>query len=145
MLSLRSFLREGRVVGPCWEKLKPKGPKGLYCNPKGRRALLRFPSTVGRSVCLCWEHSKSKGPKVIQVIILGNSLGLHMDCICVYTAHILMGVFPTREDARIVPSCLSSGCVDGQLSTIVTCSVHGKSFSVRHSSVCTTYLLKLTS
>ena len=19
---------EGRVVGPCWEKLKPKGPKG---------------------------------------------------------------------------------------------------------------------
>ena len=33
MLSLQSFLREGRVVGPCWEKLKPKGPKG-------RRALL---------------------------------------------------------------------------------------------------------
>ena len=28
MLSLQSFLREGRVVGPCWEKLKPKGPKG---------------------------------------------------------------------------------------------------------------------
>ena len=27
MLSLQSFLREGRVVGPCWEKLKPKGPK----------------------------------------------------------------------------------------------------------------------
>ena len=25
MLSLQSFLREGRVVGPCWEKLKPKG------------------------------------------------------------------------------------------------------------------------
>ena len=24
----QSFLREGRVVGPCWEKLKPKGPKG---------------------------------------------------------------------------------------------------------------------
>ena len=31
MLSLQSFLREGRVVGPSWEKLKPKGPKG----PKG--------------------------------------------------------------------------------------------------------------
>ena len=28
MLSLQSFLREGRVVGPCWEKSKPKGPKG---------------------------------------------------------------------------------------------------------------------
>ena len=28
MLSLQSFLREGRVVGPCREKLKPKGPKG---------------------------------------------------------------------------------------------------------------------
>ena len=26
--SLQSFLREGRVVGPCWEKFKPKGPKG---------------------------------------------------------------------------------------------------------------------
>ena len=24
----QSFLLEGRVVGPCWEKLKPKGPKG---------------------------------------------------------------------------------------------------------------------
>ena len=34
----------------------------LYCNPKGRRALLRVPSTVGRSVCLWWEHSKPKGP-----------------------------------------------------------------------------------
>ena len=29
MLSLQSFLREGRVVGPSWEKLKPKGPKGV--------------------------------------------------------------------------------------------------------------------
>ena len=28
--NLGSFLREGRVVGPCWEKLKPKGPKGLH-------------------------------------------------------------------------------------------------------------------
>ena len=31
MLSLQSFLREGRVVGPRWEKLKPKGPKGRSC------------------------------------------------------------------------------------------------------------------
>ena len=28
MLSLKSFIREGRVVGPFWVKLKPKGPKG---------------------------------------------------------------------------------------------------------------------
>ena len=35
----------------------------LYCDPKGLRALLRVPSTVGRSVCLCWALSKPKGPK----------------------------------------------------------------------------------
>ena len=35
----------------------------LYCNPKGRRALLRIPPPEGRSVCLCWEHSKPKGLK----------------------------------------------------------------------------------
>ena len=35
----------------------------LYCTPKGRRALLRIPSTEGRSVCLCWAKSISKGPK----------------------------------------------------------------------------------
>ena len=35
----------------------------LYCDPKGRRALLRVPSTVERSVCLCWALSKPKGPK----------------------------------------------------------------------------------
>ena len=33
-LSLQSFLREGRVVGPCWEKLKPEGPKGLRSAPE---------------------------------------------------------------------------------------------------------------
>ena len=35
MLSLQSFLREGRVVGPCWEKLKPKGPKGPKAGIRG--------------------------------------------------------------------------------------------------------------
>jgi hypothetical protein len=41
-----------------------KAPLGsLYCDPKGRRALLRTPSTEGRSVCLCWAKSKPKGPK----------------------------------------------------------------------------------
>ena len=34
----------------------------LDCDPKGRRALLRIPSTVGRSVCLCWAPSQPKGP-----------------------------------------------------------------------------------
>ena len=29
----------------------------FYCDPKGRRGLLRIPSTVGRSVCLCWALS----------------------------------------------------------------------------------------
>ena len=35
----------------------------LDCDLKGRRALLRVPSSVGRSVCLCWEHSKPQGSK----------------------------------------------------------------------------------
>ena len=35
----------------------------LYCDPKGRRTLLRVPSTEGRSVCLCWAKLKPKGPK----------------------------------------------------------------------------------
>jgi hypothetical protein len=35
----------------------------LYCNPKGRRALLRVPSTEGRSVCLCWSIQDVKGLK----------------------------------------------------------------------------------
>ena len=60
MLSLQSFLREGRVAGPGWEKLNTKGPK---CNLKGRRALLPTPSTEGRSVCLWWAPSKPKGPE----------------------------------------------------------------------------------
>ena len=32
----------------------------LYCNPKGRRAYLRVPSTEGRGVRLCWAKSKPK-------------------------------------------------------------------------------------
>jgi hypothetical protein len=27
MLSVQSFLREGRIVGLCWAQFKPKGPK----------------------------------------------------------------------------------------------------------------------
>ena len=42
-------LQEGRVVGLCWAKLKPKGPKVL--------------STEGRVVGPCWEKLKPKGPK----------------------------------------------------------------------------------
>ena len=29
LLSLQSFLREGRVVGLCWAQSKPKGPKNM--------------------------------------------------------------------------------------------------------------------
>ena len=43
----------------------------LYCNPKGRRALLRIPSTEGRSVCLCWAKSKPKGPKGREGRVVG--------------------------------------------------------------------------
>ena len=41
MLSLQSFLREGRVVRPCWEKLKPKGPKGEVFAYVGRNQNLK--------------------------------------------------------------------------------------------------------
>jgi hypothetical protein len=37
------FSTEGRVVGSCWEKLKPEGPKGV--------------------VGLCWAKLKPKGPQ----------------------------------------------------------------------------------
>ena len=40
-----------------------RSPRFSTLHPKGRRALLRIPSTEGRSVCLCWEHLKLKGPK----------------------------------------------------------------------------------
>ena len=43
MLSLQSFLREGRVVGPCWEKIKPKGPKGTSEVPEHLKSALCAP------------------------------------------------------------------------------------------------------
>ena len=64
-----SFYRTISGVRLCWELEEPEGPKGphrepsalncwileiLYCDLKGRRALLRVPSTVGRSVCLLY-------------------------------------------------------------------------------------------
>jgi len=42
MLSLQSFLREGRVVGPCWKKLKPKGPKGCSARFTNHENLVEF-------------------------------------------------------------------------------------------------------
>ena len=30
-----TFSTEGRVVGPCWEKLSPKGPEGIYLRRGG--------------------------------------------------------------------------------------------------------------
>jgi hypothetical protein len=59
MLSLQSFLREGRVVGPCWEKLKPKGPKGS----ESINAFSAVLSTEGHVVGLCWAQLKPQGPK----------------------------------------------------------------------------------
>ena len=60
---------KGRVVVGGWNSNRGGGCRRfrwiletLYCNPKGRRALLRIPSTEGRSVCLCWAPSKPKGP-----------------------------------------------------------------------------------
>ena len=35
----------------------------LCCYPKGRRALLRVPSTEGRGVRICWAHSYPKRPQ----------------------------------------------------------------------------------
>ena len=35
---------EGRVVGPCWEKLKPKGPKAKMLSPQ---SLLRKGVSLG--------------------------------------------------------------------------------------------------
>ena len=48
----------------------------LYCNPKGRRALLRIPSTEGRSVCLCGAPSKPKGPTRTEGSGPGSSMSL---------------------------------------------------------------------
>jgi len=53
----------GRLGNHRSGKLRRVSATCLYCYPKGRRALLRIPSTVGRSVCLCWAKSKPKGPK----------------------------------------------------------------------------------
>ena len=48
---------EGRVVGPCWDKLKPKGPKGKEAWPFYR---------TSSGVRLWWELEEPKGPKGTQ-------------------------------------------------------------------------------
>ena len=60
MLSLQSFLREGRVVGPCWEKFKPKGPKGQLDGAKDNGALLNI---LRQPVHCCarWAASAGEG------------------------------------------------------------------------------------
>ena len=45
MLSLQSSLREVRVVGPCWEKLKPKAPEGI-CEAETERCCRTSPAYV---------------------------------------------------------------------------------------------------
>ena len=78
---LRATCLKQTTLGPCVVQIwsRPRGtPRGrkpaystewileiLYCSPKGRRALLRIPSTEGRSGCLCWAKSKPKGPKKV--------------------------------------------------------------------------------
>ena len=57
--------------------------------PKGRRALLRIPSTEGRSVCLCWAPSKPKGPK-------GSTSGLFTKSLC-----SLLCAFEALTDPRL--------------------------------------------
>ena len=47
--ALQSFLREGRVVGQCWEKLTPKGPTAKMLS---LQSFLR----EGRVVGLCWAN-----------------------------------------------------------------------------------------
>ena len=70
MLSLQIPSTEGRVVGICWEKLKPKGPKvherlhwRAQRDRKEKNAFSAVLSTEGRVVGLCWEKLKPKGPK----------------------------------------------------------------------------------
>ena len=52
---------EGRVVGPCWEESKSKGPKGT-----GGRAVIRKEASpfyrTSSGVCLCWELEEPEGP-----------------------------------------------------------------------------------
>ena len=53
MLMLYAVLsNEGRVVGPCWEKLKPKGPKGRFGSQRHMSAIW---NRVSRS------HQKTSG------------------------------------------------------------------------------------
>ena len=59
MLSLQIPSTERRVVGICWEHLKPNGPKGS----ESKNAFSAVLSTEGRGVGLCWEKLKPKGPK----------------------------------------------------------------------------------
>ena len=39
----------------------------LYCDPKGRRALMHIFSAEGRGLCRCWTHSKHERPQGLQL------------------------------------------------------------------------------
>ena len=62
-LPLTGVLVAGGGAHACPAERGWRGDEILYCDPKGRRALLRTPSTEGRRVCLCWAPSKPKGPQ----------------------------------------------------------------------------------
>ena len=49
MLSLQSFLREGRGVGLCWAQLKPKGPEGRGSRDQDRKSKMRIGRPAGAS------------------------------------------------------------------------------------------------
>ena len=87
----------------------------LYRTPKGRRALLQGPSTVGRSVCLCWEHLKPKGPNGRSSICLARPP--QNACLQFEESRswfkINFGIFPTALDLFSISQKLTLGIENG--------------------------------
>ena len=79
----------------------------LYCNPKGRRALLRIPTTEGRSVCLCWAKSKPKGPNGPKDLKGGDDSATHREPSALY-CWILEILYCTPKGRRALPRIQST-------------------------------------
>ena len=89
MLSLQS-LREGRVVGPCWEKLKPKGPKGRRGSSGiARGSCLRNEAPHLDSLHLTFVRGRETG------ILLPNNQRQHR------TSHVPKDVLPLQHVLRV--------------------------------------------